>query len=322
MTWKFSLILSNASSNFCREKVSISLIVACVFSIESSRSLRWVSRKRVTFGGFLEFFQSHHVDRAHGVEPRAHFPIKLIFEQPVLLRHCERDRLSAINSWRCTPKIIQAGLRHILGIGLQLGRGGGKFALADRELRRANGARRATIRRFPPVVPEPVPIQLQQAIAGFAGIAFGFEIEELNGNLLVLRFALQFFCCRQNRSARDSDAIAFCISATSDSIRLQTLRPPRDAVLPAWPLGRRCCDAFCAALYRVARASVLKLLLRAGSELFQLCALLFQPATSTCAASTSFACSERSAAKRLSSLSQTRKRSPTRVISESSCRRR
>jgi len=44
VTWKFSLILLKASSNFCREKVSISLMVACVFSIESSRSFLWVSR--------------------------------------------------------------------------------------------------------------------------------------------------------------------------------------------------------------------------------------------------------------------------------------
>ena len=33
VVWKFSLILWNASSNFCREKVSISRIVACVLSI-------------------------------------------------------------------------------------------------------------------------------------------------------------------------------------------------------------------------------------------------------------------------------------------------
>ena len=40
VVWKFSLILWNASSNFCLEKVSISLIVAWVFSIDSSRSFR------------------------------------------------------------------------------------------------------------------------------------------------------------------------------------------------------------------------------------------------------------------------------------------
>ena len=37
-------MMLNASSNFCREMVSISLIVFCVFSIDSSRSLRCVSR--------------------------------------------------------------------------------------------------------------------------------------------------------------------------------------------------------------------------------------------------------------------------------------
>ena len=41
---KFSLMRLNASSNFWREMVSISLIVFCVFSIDCSRSWRWVSR--------------------------------------------------------------------------------------------------------------------------------------------------------------------------------------------------------------------------------------------------------------------------------------
>src|SRR5215469_4753972 len=44
VTWKFWLIWLNASSNFCREKVSISLMVATVFSIDWRRSFRWVSR--------------------------------------------------------------------------------------------------------------------------------------------------------------------------------------------------------------------------------------------------------------------------------------
>ena len=42
---KFSLILAKASSNLVREIWSISLIVSCVFSMDSIRSLRWVSRK-------------------------------------------------------------------------------------------------------------------------------------------------------------------------------------------------------------------------------------------------------------------------------------
>jgi len=41
---KFSLMRLNASSNFCREMVSISLIVLSVFSIDCNRSCRCVSR--------------------------------------------------------------------------------------------------------------------------------------------------------------------------------------------------------------------------------------------------------------------------------------
>src|SRR5215472_7357740 len=44
VNWKFSLMRSKASWNFCRENSSISLMVAWVFSMDSRRSLRWVSR--------------------------------------------------------------------------------------------------------------------------------------------------------------------------------------------------------------------------------------------------------------------------------------
>ena len=43
VTEKLSLITLNASSNLIRETSSISLIEACVFSIESNKSFRWPS---------------------------------------------------------------------------------------------------------------------------------------------------------------------------------------------------------------------------------------------------------------------------------------
>ncbi len=44
-------------------------MVSCVFSIDSIRSLRWVSRKRVPFSRLLVLVQRHHVHRAHLLEP-------------------------------------------------------------------------------------------------------------------------------------------------------------------------------------------------------------------------------------------------------------
>ena len=57
-----------ASSNFRRETSSISLMEACVFSMESSRSLRWVFEEAVALGGLVVLFERHHVDRAHRFE--------------------------------------------------------------------------------------------------------------------------------------------------------------------------------------------------------------------------------------------------------------
>ena len=35
-------------------------------------------------GSFFVFFQGHHVDRAHGIEPGAHFAINLILDSQLL----------------------------------------------------------------------------------------------------------------------------------------------------------------------------------------------------------------------------------------------
>ncbi len=72
------------------------LMVACVFSIESSRFFRGVE-KSVTLGGFLVFLEGHHAYRAHGIEPGAHlavYPVSAARGSPLMIGTV----LSAINS--------------------------------------------------------------------------------------------------------------------------------------------------------------------------------------------------------------------------------
>ena len=91
--------------------------------------------------------------------------------------------------------------------------------------------------------------ELQQAVAGFAGIAFGFEIDQLAGNLLVLALALQLLRGRGIQSATRSEATRRCISRTSNSIRSSTAAAER-CRSSSVAARARCRVAFCAAWSR------------------------------------------------------------------------
>ena len=87
MNWK-------ASSNFCRDTWSSSLMVSCVFWIDCTRSSRSRRRKLFALLAFLEFFERHHVHRAHRFDARLHLVVVrfgrdqvLAHELLILLRH-------------------------------------------------------------------------------------------------------------------------------------------------------------------------------------------------------------------------------------------
>ena len=87
-------------------------------------------------------------------------------------------------------EFVQAGLGHVLRIGLQLGRSCRKLGAAVARLieQLAGVVQRLIDFRQPGAYL--FGLDLQQAVAGLAGIALGIEIHQVDGEFLVLGLAL------------------------------------------------------------------------------------------------------------------------------------
>ncbi len=82
----------------------------------------------MTLRRFLVLFESHHVDRTHGVEASAHFAVGLIFGGEFLAGD-QRDRRSGRRSGQrfghqdraFDAEFVQTGVGQMLQVGLQFG---------------------------------------------------------------------------------------------------------------------------------------------------------------------------------------------------------
>ncbi len=183
-----------ASSNLMRETSSISLMEAWVFSMESRRSLRWVSRKVWRGDGLVVLLERHHVDRAHGFEPLLEgaglffFGVQgFAFDAGDGLVFAEGDGFDA--------EIVEAGGVDVLDVGGELGGAGGEGGalLAERFGLVAQGAETL--------------VELGHGGAKLCGLggeagAFGHgggaefgELGVLDGEGCGLFFAAEFFRC-------------------------------------------------------------------------------------------------------------------------------
>jgi len=140
-------------------------------------------------GSLFEFLESHHVDWPHGVQPGAHFAVDLVFYGQLLASGDRnggvRHQLVALNA-----KFVQAALRHVLRVRLQLCSDRGKFSAAVARL----------VKQLTSVVQRRVDLsqpgahlfglELQQAVTRLAGIALRVELHQGNRDLLILRLPL------------------------------------------------------------------------------------------------------------------------------------
>ena len=235
--------------------------------VEQIFALRF--EERVTLGGFLVFLERHHVDRAHGVEARAHLAIDLVFDGEFVRRDDSGMVASAINSSRCTPRSFRQVSRHVLRIGLQLDRRGARVRRGGRVT--ASSSWRACVQHlidFGQPGAHLFRLDLQQAVAGFAGIALGIEIDQLVGDVPGSR-----------SRAADFSAAADSICDTQRCDALVHFRDQRFDALQAPTPRERCrsssvatvarrCEALCAVVIAVL-AQAGQLLLAGRRQLLQ-----------------------------------------------------
>ena len=98
-----------------------------------------------------------------------------------------RHQFIALNA-----EFVQAGFGHVLRVGLQLGRGRGKLGATVARLVEQLAGLVQRLVNFRQAGTHLFRLDLQQAVAGLAGIALGIEIHQPDGDLLVLGLALQF----------------------------------------------------------------------------------------------------------------------------------
>jgi len=89
-------------------------------------------------------------------------------------------------------QFVEASLRHVFCVGLQLGGGGAEFAATVASLVEQQPAVAQEVIDFDQARPNLLGFKLQQSFARLPGIALGFEVRSLLFELLVLGFALQF----------------------------------------------------------------------------------------------------------------------------------
>ncbi len=110
-------MILKASSNFCREMVSISLIVfwRVLDGLQQILPLRF--QELVTLRDLFVLLQRHHVHRTHVVEPRAHFAIGFFFAGERLGGDAGQG-IVGHQLLRLLAQLLHAGLGHVLHIGL------------------------------------------------------------------------------------------------------------------------------------------------------------------------------------------------------------
>ncbi len=81
----------------------------------------------MSLGGFAVFLERHHVNRTHGFQFGAHLAIRLIASCEFVAGD-EVDCGVGEQSGALESEFVQAGFRHVHGVGLQLGSGGLKLA--------------------------------------------------------------------------------------------------------------------------------------------------------------------------------------------------
>ena len=230
VSWKFSLILWNASSNFCRE-IGIDLLdrrLRVLDRVEQVFALRL--EEVVTLRRLLVLFQRHHVDRTHGVEPRAHLAVtwsSVASCSPV--DRCDGrvgHQFLAFNA-----EIVQAGLRHVLRVRLQLRRRRRKFTTAITGLIRAC---RAMPQHFS-ISAKPranlLGLELQQPFAGLAGVALRRQVRRVARRAARSRSPLHLLRRGARSVLQRVNALA-AFPRLCDSMRCSTL-PPIDGALPS-----------------------------------------------------------------------------------------
>ncbi len=83
----------------------------------------------MALGGFFVFLESHHVDGAHGFELGAHVAVELVFGGELFAGH-DRQGASGVvfpplDAVALDAEFVDAGLGHVLSVGLEFGGGGG-----------------------------------------------------------------------------------------------------------------------------------------------------------------------------------------------------
>ena len=89
-------------------------------------------------------------------------------------------------------EVVQAGFGHVLRVGLQLGRARRKLGAAVARLVEQLAGLVQGLINLGQASPHLFRLDLQQAVAGLAGVALGIEVHHADGDFLVLGFAPQF----------------------------------------------------------------------------------------------------------------------------------